>query len=83
MPVAVATGKYELTVICSRKKSRSSSQFAKVCLAADSFDSRSSSASPIGYDNMTLACRLNVSCLDHQYHASHFNVRQAIGTPHR
>lgn len=44
-----------LTVICSLKKSKSSSQFDKLSFAAFSFESRSDSASSIGYDSMTLA----------------------------
>lgn len=44
------------TVICSRKKSRSSSQLAKLVLAVDSLLLSSVSASPMGYDNITLAC---------------------------
>ena len=44
-----------LTVICSRRKSRSSSQFAKLCCAADSFDFSSTSASAVGYDSITFA----------------------------
>lgn len=43
------------TVICSLKKSRSSSQFSRFCLAAESFDCNSSSASSIGYASMTFA----------------------------
>lgn len=45
------------TVICSLKKSKSSSQFDKLCFAVDSLDCRSVSASSTGYDNMTFACR--------------------------
>jgi hypothetical protein len=46
---------FQLTVICSLKKSKSSSQLDRLCLAADSFCSRRVSASSIGYDNMTFA----------------------------
>lgn len=44
-----------LTVICSRRKSRSSSQFAKLCFAASSLDPSSSSASLRGYASITFA----------------------------
>lgn len=52
-----------LTVICSRRKSKSSSQFDRLVLAVDSFESNKVSASSIGYDSITLAC-LHVSKLD-------------------
>ena len=47
--------KDKLTVICSLKKSRSSSQLSKVFSAVASFDSSSVSASAIGYASITLA----------------------------
>ena len=43
------------TVICSRKKSKSSSQLARFTLAASSLPSSSASASGIGYASMTFA----------------------------
>ena len=43
------------TVICSRRKSRSSSQLAKFCFAPESLDSRRVSASSIGYASITFA----------------------------
>ena len=43
------------TVTCSRKKSRSSSQFDKLVFAAPSFELSNVSASSMGYDNITLA----------------------------
>ena len=46
----------ELTVICSLKKSKSSSQFDKLVCADESFELNNSSASSIGYDNITFAC---------------------------
>ena len=45
-----------LTVICSLKKSKSSSQLDKLVCADDSLELSSSSASLIGYDNITFAC---------------------------
>jgi hypothetical protein len=42
-------------VICSRRKSKSSSQFDKLFLAVDSFELSSSSASSTVYDSITLA----------------------------
>lgn len=52
------TGKSEvwLTVICSLKKSKSSSQLDKLVCADDNLELSSSSASLIGYDNITFAC---------------------------
>lgn len=44
-----------LTVICSLRNSRSSSQLEWLCLAAASFDVSSVSASSRGYDNITFA----------------------------
>ena len=44
-----------LTVICSLRKSKSSSQFSSVCCAPDSFPSSSVSASAIGYASITFA----------------------------
>lgn len=49
-------------MICSLKKSRSSSQFAKFCFAAESLEARSSSASSMGYDSITLAYHLSAFC---------------------
>lgn len=48
-------GLWELTVICSRKKSRSSSQLLKFCLAVANLVVSNSSASSIGYESMTFA----------------------------
>lgn len=48
------------TVICSRKKSMSSSQFARLCFAAESFEESSCSASSIGYDSITFACSTSI-----------------------
>lgn len=44
------------TVICSRRKSRSSSQFDSDVFAVLSFPTSSSSASSMGYESITLAC---------------------------
>ena len=44
-----------LTVICSLKKSKSSSEFSSVCCAPYSFPSSSVSASAIGYASITFA----------------------------
>lgn len=49
-----------LTVICSRRKSKSSSQFERLVLAVESFVSSRVSASSMGYDSITFALR-NVS----------------------
>lgn len=53
-------GKWRHTVICSRRKSKSSSQFDKLVFAVDSFEPSNVSASSIGYDNITFAfhCQL-------------------------
>lgn len=51
---------YTHTVICSRKKSKSSSQSCIFCFAPPSFSLRSSFASSIGYDSITFACRTHV-----------------------
>lgn len=48
-----------LTVICSRRKSKSSSQFDKLVWAVDSFDDNKSSASSMGYESITLACLMS------------------------
>lgn len=58
-PVSNAGMKLQLllAVICSRIKSRSSSQFERLVLAALSLDSSSAWASSMGYESMTLACK--------------------------
>jgi len=49
-----------LTVICSRRKSKSSSQLASDDCAASSFESSRVSASGSGYASITLACDASV-----------------------
>ena len=49
----------EHTVICSRKKSKSSSQFVILDFAAPSFESSNVSASSSGYESITFACKMS------------------------
>lgn len=51
----VTLQRYKLTVICSLKKSKSSSQFDRLVCAALSLPFSNSSASSIGYDSITFA----------------------------
>lgn len=57
----IVHGQDDLTVICSRKKSRSSSQFENDACAASSFSCSRASASGRGYESMTLAWPESVS----------------------